>query len=228
MSVDTKRRFYVYEHWRPDRDVPFYVGKGTGRRARMVWGRNRYHKHITTKLRSLNMILEVRIVAQNLSEEDALHLEMERIAHYRANGLILANLTNGGEGSPGVVQSDATREKRRQSALGRQQTAETRAKRSASMTGIVRSCETRKRIAGSKKNPRPEVRARNSAAAKKSWADPDWRSRQIESRLGAVRITDGTNNRTIRPEEIIPAGWRRGMTKIIKSPRQSHLPPIAA
>lgn len=29
--------FYVYEHWRPDTDMPFYVGKGTGGRATIRW-----------------------------------------------------------------------------------------------------------------------------------------------------------------------------------------------
>ena len=27
--------YYVYEHWRPDKDVCFYVGKGKGGRAKM-------------------------------------------------------------------------------------------------------------------------------------------------------------------------------------------------
>jgi len=25
--------YYVYEHWRPDKDICFYVGKGKGSRA---------------------------------------------------------------------------------------------------------------------------------------------------------------------------------------------------
>ena len=42
--------FYVYEHWRPDRDEPFYVGKGRGGRANMMARRNKYHKAIQGKL----------------------------------------------------------------------------------------------------------------------------------------------------------------------------------
>lgn len=30
--------FYVYEHWRPDKDVCFYVGKGSKGRARTFIG----------------------------------------------------------------------------------------------------------------------------------------------------------------------------------------------
>lgn len=31
-----KNNFYVYEHWRLDRDECFYVGKGTGKRAEAI------------------------------------------------------------------------------------------------------------------------------------------------------------------------------------------------
>ena len=30
--------FYVYEHWRPDLNVPFYVGKGKNGRAKVMHG----------------------------------------------------------------------------------------------------------------------------------------------------------------------------------------------
>ena len=44
-------KFYVYEHWRPDRGECFYVGKGHGRRAYdMRRGRNRWHKFMQEKL----------------------------------------------------------------------------------------------------------------------------------------------------------------------------------
>ena len=33
MSKPLADIFYVYEHWRPDKNVCFYVGKGKGKRA---------------------------------------------------------------------------------------------------------------------------------------------------------------------------------------------------
>ncbi len=89
--------FYVYEHWRPDTGACFYVGKGKGKRAWDIKNqRNRYHKAITSKLISLGMAIDVRIVMRDLSAETAYALEIDRIALYgQAN---LANMTRGGEG----------------------------------------------------------------------------------------------------------------------------------
>ena len=90
--------FYVYEHWRPDRDEPFYVGKGKGCRANTMVRRNLHHKAIQQKLYRLGMCVEVRIVASSLSEQEAFDLEIARIAMWRDAGIDLANKTDGGEG----------------------------------------------------------------------------------------------------------------------------------
>lgn len=88
----------MYEHWRPDKDVCFYVGKGRDKRAwDFVYGRNQYHQAVIGKLFRLGLTVEVRIVGSNLSDADALKLEMERIALYGAD--TLTNLTHGGEGN---------------------------------------------------------------------------------------------------------------------------------
>jgi NUMOD3 motif len=95
--------YYVYEHWRPDRDEPFYVGKGKGSRANTMKGRNRHHLAIQAKLHRLGMAVEVRIIECNLTEENAFELEKQRIALWVSNGIDLANLTLGGEGSSGHI-----------------------------------------------------------------------------------------------------------------------------
>lgn len=93
--------FYVYEHWRPDRDEPFYVGKGRGGRANMMARRNKYHKAIQGKLHKNGYAVEVKIVATNLTEEEAFSLEKERISLWRSQGIDLANMTDGGDGPVG-------------------------------------------------------------------------------------------------------------------------------
>lgn len=103
--------YYIYEHWRPDRDEPFYVGKGRGGRANLMARRNPHHTAIQKKLYRLGMAVEVRIIASNLTEEEAYQIEIERIAMWQAAGIDLANKTIGGEGVPGLVFSKEHREK---------------------------------------------------------------------------------------------------------------------
>lgn len=89
--------FYVYEHWRPDTGACFYVGKGKDKRAwDMKNMRNCHHKAIVSKLTSLGMSVDVRIVVDRISEETALSLEIDRISLYGVENL--SNMTMGGEG----------------------------------------------------------------------------------------------------------------------------------
>lgn len=88
--------FYVYEHWRPDTNTCFYVGKGSGNRAWNMRQRNKYHKSICKKLRDQGLIVEVRIIVKDLLEEAAFCVEKDRIALYGLDAL--ANFTLGGEG----------------------------------------------------------------------------------------------------------------------------------
>ena len=99
--IQMQNNFYVYEHWRPDRDECFYVGKGRGKRANAMYKRNKHHQAIQEKLARLGMCVEVRIVASGLTEEEAFALEQERINFWRSENIDLANMTNGGEGTSG-------------------------------------------------------------------------------------------------------------------------------
>jgi hypothetical protein len=107
----TSGTYYVYEHWRLDRDECFYVGKGKGSRAYSMKDRNRHHQAICAKLNRIGSAFEVRIVDSGLFEQDAFDLECERIAFWRNFGCDLTNLTNGGEGISGFKHSDETRQK---------------------------------------------------------------------------------------------------------------------
>ena len=118
--------FYVYEHWRPDINVCFYVGKGRGRRARVMYRRSDHHNRIQQKLRDLGMQVEVRITHQGLSEMEALRLEVEIIAQYGLNRLV--NLTGGGDGLQGKYVSDETRRRMSEAHKGHVVSAETRRK----------------------------------------------------------------------------------------------------
>ena len=102
--------FYVYEHWRLDRDECFYVGKGKGSRAYSVKDRNRHHKAICAKLSREGFAMEVRMVATGLSEEEAFSLERDRIKFWRDAGIDLVNLTDGGEGLSGYRMTEEAKQ----------------------------------------------------------------------------------------------------------------------
>lgn len=103
--------FYVYEHWRSDTGQCFYVGKGKEWRAYKFACRSTHHRNIVARLRKLKSDVEVRFIAKSLSEAAAHELERERIAHWRALGVPLVNLTDGGEGASGYVALPETRAK---------------------------------------------------------------------------------------------------------------------
>jgi len=144
-------KFYVYEHWRLDRDECFYVGKGTGRRAYEMSRRNIHHKAIQAKVAREGFAIEVRIVACGLTEEAAFSLECERIRFWRAAGVDLANMTDGGEGMSGHRHSPEIIERVRQKnigkkrPLGRKLTEEHKAKISVANTGKPSAIKGKKR-----------------------------------------------------------------------------------
>lgn len=100
---------YVYRHIRLDKNVPFYIGVGTGYRANQIHKRNIHWQRIVKKHK---YIIEVMI--DNLSWEDAIEKEKEFIKLYgrRDKGLgTLVNLTDGGEGMIGYIMPDLVRKK---------------------------------------------------------------------------------------------------------------------
>ena len=101
-QLDKRKIYYVYEHYKPNCDEPFWVGKGKFDRAYHYKGkhRNRYWHNIVNKYGEF----EIRFVADKLSEIDALWLENICIVGWgRADKKEgpLANLTDGGDGSNG-------------------------------------------------------------------------------------------------------------------------------
>ena len=142
--------FYVYEHWRLDRDECFYVGKGKGNRAYRMRGRNLHHRAIMDKLSREGSGMEVRMVATGLSENDAFSLEIERISFWRELGVDLANHTKGGDGVSGLKMSPEAKAKMSAAKkgrpgivtmLGRKHSEETKAKMSAAHKGVKKSPE---------------------------------------------------------------------------------------
>ncbi len=94
--------YYVYEHWRPDKDCCFYVGIGSEYRTKDV-KRNRFHTYIRRKLERQGLTIDVRVVGKNLSVDVAKQMEVDLIRFYGRRDLgtgNLVNLTDGGDGTP--------------------------------------------------------------------------------------------------------------------------------
>nr|WP_292766372.1 NUMOD3 domain-containing DNA-binding protein [Mesorhizobium sp.] len=175
----------VYEHWRPDTNACFYVGKGALRRSRdlgvSAGCRTKAHGAVQEALRAQGLQVEIRIVAQDLTELEALALEMERIALYGKieDGGTLVNRTIGGSGTYGMRHTPEARAKMcaaqaaRDPALsGHPHTPESRAKISAALKGRPKSAESRAKRADTLRGRplTPEHIANIKAAQKARWA----------------------------------------------------------
>lgn len=143
-----KTDFYVYEHWRPDLDVCFYVGKGRRNRA-YQFKRNATYNAVVKGLAAIGMCAEVRLVADALSEAASFQIEVQRIEFWRASGIELTNKTSGGNGFSGFVRplgirlSEEAKRKISEARQGIRFTAEHKAKLAQRKIGVKRSPFTR-------------------------------------------------------------------------------------
>lgn len=118
----TERSYFVYVHRRLDTGEVFYVGKGTRTnlkqyiRANTTVRRNIFWRRIVAKAGGFKS----EVLADFFDERDAFSCECELIALYgkQANGGVLCNLTDGGEGHAGLSPSLETRRKMSDKARG--------------------------------------------------------------------------------------------------------------
>jgi hypothetical protein len=97
------------------------------------------------------------VLASGMTQDASMMMEVALIAEYRANGASLMNLTDGGDGVKGQVQS-----------------AEARAKKSAALKGRIKSPEHIARMAESKRGRTipDEQRAKMSSSHLRRYEDP--------------------------------------------------------
>ena len=124
--IVNKNKFYVYHLINPITNVPFYVGKGYGRR--MYDHENHVLKnthpnnnsHLFYKIKKvLNECGKIgyKKIIENIDEKSALIKESEEIK--RIGRTNLCNLTDGGEGISGYVYSDELKHKKSLLVLGK-------------------------------------------------------------------------------------------------------------
>lgn len=179
-----RKMYYVYEHWRLDKDECFYVGKGYGDRAYRKGGRNSHWNNIVDKLERIGSGYEIRLVATGLTEKDALDLEKERIAFW-CDKSDLANKTAGGEGVSGLKMSDESKRKMSLRKLGKKPSHK-------GTTGMKFSEETRAKMRAAKIGKKPnnygkkvssEKLEKFSDRMKKVWEDPEFREKATNRKV---------------------------------------------
>ena len=150
--------FYIYAYIR-EKDsavsssgTPYYIGKGQGRRA---WQNHRRRDTKDSKWKGEHIPSNDRIVIMesDLTEMGAFALERRFIRWYgrkdNESGGILHNLTDGGEGATGTIQTPESNEKRRNALVGTlrpdvsaRQKGNPNPKVSAALKGVPKSKES--------------------------------------------------------------------------------------
>lgn len=112
---------YIYRHTKLGTSEVFYIGIGNQKnysRAYTRHGRNKWWKATVNKYG-----YEVEIISHNLTWDEACELETILISYYKRKdccGGTLVNLTDGGEGTLGVIKTEDSINSWRKSNLGKQ------------------------------------------------------------------------------------------------------------
>jgi hypothetical protein len=134
------KSFYIYVHYHSE-TVPFYVGKGTRKRALDIdtknRRRNKSYAAIVEKYGVDN--IKVIFIQEFENEKLAYQKEREEIQRLRELGFSLVNKNAGGHG--GIVPSEETRLKMRNAKLGTKRSLEACLKTSQTLSGKPKTAE---------------------------------------------------------------------------------------
>jgi len=155
------KNFYVYGLFDPEKNEPYYIGKGTGRRYishfepnRLDREKNSLKTKISKKIIKEGSLPICKILFDNLTEQEAFVKERDLIANY---GRIdndtgcLANHTDGGEGVSGIIFPKDSIMKRSNALKGVPRPQHVRDKISKALKGRTRTKETLEKISKAKK-----------------------------------------------------------------------------
>jgi hypothetical protein len=117
---------YVYTLTDPRNGMPFYVGKGHGKRCEFHLDEAKYYTKRKSKklnkirkLMSLGMKPIITKVEENVSDAQAIDFECLLIAEMRDIGIPLTNMTDGGDGAKGYKHTEEHKQMMRELFAGR-------------------------------------------------------------------------------------------------------------
>ena len=135
--------YYVYAYLR-ENGVPYYIGKGIGRRAYVV------HKRKDSVKINPPPLNRIQILEQGLTNVGACAIERRLIRWYgkKIDGGVLTNMADGGDGGgiKGSKLSEETKLKLSIINTGKKQSAETIEKKRRKALGSKRSDETKSKM----------------------------------------------------------------------------------
>lgn len=213
------QQFYTYVHCKPNGD-PFYVGKGTGRRAYDLVRDNKHHQNVVNKYGADNVGV---FIFHCDSEDEALADEVQHIAQLRNEGFDLSNVTAGGDGFSSddvVIQWKnplfrLTRTNRIKEAMS---TPEAKARNSMSKKGLKKSPEHCAKMSATNigKRHSTETKAKQSAGIKVALARPEIRNtmgvKGNKHRLGS-KATPATKAKMAESQRLRWAKLNKGELK---------------
>lgn len=114
--------WYVYRHIRLDKNQPFYIGIGNKKDYARAYEFNKDKRNIVWNRIYNKTKIQIDILFDNLSKEEAANKEREFISIYGRKDLntgILCNMTDGGDGILNCKRSEETKRKLRLQKLGK-------------------------------------------------------------------------------------------------------------
>jgi hypothetical protein len=186
-----RENYYVYELSWPNGDV-FYVGKGTGNRYRStIYGSSRDGNvgkvRAITRIREFGFEPTTTIVTRGLTEQKAHELERTLIRKYGRADLKagqLVNLTDGGEGASGHVQTPQEREAKRLAAMR----PEVREQKSSALKDHYSNPVARQKLSASRRRSRecPEFAAKMDDIRAATFSRPEVKEKRKKHAAEAV------------------------------------------